>query len=140
MAYDEGLAERIREFLADEGGVVEKRMFGGLCFLIRGNMCLGIVKDELMVRAGPESCDALLRLPHARKMDFTGRPMKGFLFVGTDGLESDRDLSGWISHGVSYAKSLPAKGESPPDTERPASGRGAGRRRQPEAPRHRTRG
>ena len=109
MAYDEGLAERTRDLLADEAGVSEKRMFGGLCFLLRGNMCVGIVKDTLMVRAGPDAYEALLKLPHARKMDFTGRPMKGMLFVGADGLSGDCALAGWVSHGVSYAKSLPAK-------------------------------
>ena len=112
MAYDEGLAERIRDLLADEAGVTEKRMFGGLCFLQGGNMCVGIVKDELMVRVGPHAYEALLKVPHARKMDFTGRPMKGMLFVGADGLMADRDLTGWVSHGVSYAKSLPAKARS----------------------------
>jgi hypothetical protein len=109
MAYDEGLAERIRDLLVDEAGVTEKRMFGGLCFLLHGNMCVGVVKDELMVRAGPEAYEPLLELPHARKMDFTGRPMKGLLFVGADGVLADRDLASWVSHGVSYAKSLPAK-------------------------------
>jgi hypothetical protein len=109
VAYDEGLAERIRDLMADEAGVTEKRMFGGLCFLLRGNMCVGVVKDELMVRAGPDAYETLLRLPHARKMDLTGRPMKGLLFVGADGLLADRDLAGWVSHGMSYAKSLPAK-------------------------------
>ena len=109
MAYDEGLAERIRDLLADETGVTEKRMFGGLCFLLRGNMCVGVVKDELMVRAGPDAYETLLMLPHARKMDFTGRPMKGMLFVGADGVLADRDLASWLSRGVSFARSLPAK-------------------------------
>jgi hypothetical protein len=109
VAYDEGLAERVRDLLADETGVAEKRMFGGLCFLLRGNMCVGVVKDELMVRAGPDAYEALLKAPHARKMDFTGRPMKGLLFVRAEGVLADRDLAGWVSHGVSFAKSLPAK-------------------------------
>jgi hypothetical protein len=109
VAYDEGLAERIRDLLADEADVTEKRMFGGLWFLLRGNMCVGVVKDELMVRTGPDAYETLLNLPHARKMDFTGRPMKGLLFVGVDGLLADRDLASWVSHGVSYARSLPAK-------------------------------
>jgi TfoX/Sxy family transcriptional regulator of competence genes len=109
VAYDEGLAERIRDLLADEAGVAEKRMFGGLCFLLHGNMCLGVVKDELMVRAGPDAYESLLELPHARKMDFTGRPMKGMPFVGADGVLTDRDLASWVSRGVSFARSLPAK-------------------------------
>jgi hypothetical protein len=109
VAYDEGLAERVRDLLADEAGVTEKRMFGGLCFLLGGNMCVGVVRDELMVRTGPDAYEALLELPHARKMDFTGRPMRGLLFVGADGVLADRELAGWVSHGTSYAKSLPAK-------------------------------
>jgi hypothetical protein len=109
MAYDEGLAERIRGLLADEAGVSEKRMFGGLCFLLRGNMCLGVVKDELMVRVGSDAYDALLGQAHARRMDFTGRPMKGFVFVEPPGIESDADLQRWVGHGVSFAGSLPRK-------------------------------
>jgi TfoX/Sxy family transcriptional regulator of competence genes len=109
MAYDEGLAERVRGILTDEAGVAEKRMFGGLAFLLRGNMCVGVVKDELMVRVGPQGYDDLVRQPHARQMDFTGRPMKGLLFVDPDGLEADADLQRWVGHGVIFAKSLPKK-------------------------------
>jgi len=109
MAYDEGLAERIREILADEAGLSEKRMFGGLTFLLHGNMCVGVVKDELMVRAGPQAYDELVRQAHARAMDFTGKRMKGFLFVESEGLESDRDLQRWVKHGVAFARSLPKK-------------------------------
>ncbi len=78
-AYDEGLAERIRGVLDERKDVSERRMFGGLAFLVRGHMSVGIVKDRVMVRVGPEVYDRLLEEPHARKMDFTGRPMKGFL-------------------------------------------------------------
>jgi TfoX/Sxy family transcriptional regulator of competence genes len=109
MAYDEGLAERIRGVLDDREGVVEKKMFGGVAFMMRGHMCVGIVKDELMVRVGPEAYDALVRQPHARTMDFTGRPMKGLLFVAAEGLERDSDLERWVEHGLGYAASLPAK-------------------------------
>jgi hypothetical protein len=109
MPYDEGLAERIRELLADERGVCEKRMFGGLAFLLNGNMSVGVVKDNLMVRAGPDAYETLVGKRHARKMDFTGRPMKGFVYVGPEGFESDADLRRWINHGVSYARSLPGK-------------------------------
>ena len=109
MAYDEGLAERIRGILSDEPGVAEKRMFGGLAFLLRGNMCVGVVKDELMVRVGPHRYEELIREPHARRMDFTGRPMKGLLFVEPDGLEADPDLERWVRHGVAFATSLPKK-------------------------------
>ena len=109
MAYDEGLAERIRGLLEDRGKVTERRMFGGLAFLLRGNMTVGIVNDELMVRVGPATYDAALRQPHARAMDFTGRPMKGFIFVSPEGLESDTDLARWVERGVTYGASLPAK-------------------------------
>ena len=109
MAYDEGLAERVRGILADEAGLSEKRMFGGLAFLLGGNMSVGVVKDELMIRVGKLAYDNLIGQPHARKMDFTGRPMKGFIFVGGDGLEEDADLKRWVDHGVSFARSLPKK-------------------------------
>ena len=77
--------------------------------MIRGHMAVGIVKDKLMVRVGPEAHDKLVRQPHARPMDFTGRPMKGFLYVASPGLEPDADLERWVGHGVNYAVSLPAK-------------------------------
>jgi len=109
MPYDEGLAQRVREFLADEPGLSEKRMFGGLAFLLKGNMCVGIVKDELMVRVGPDAYRDLLHQPSARKMDFTGKPMKGFVFVEPEGFESDADLRRWVGHGLAYASALPAK-------------------------------
>ena len=109
MAYDEGLAERIRGILEELGRVSERRMFGGLAFLMRGHMTVGIVKDELMVRVGPETHDQAVREPYARAMDFTGRPMKGFVFVSSPGLESDTDLQRWVERSVSYTASLPAK-------------------------------
>jgi hypothetical protein len=84
-------------------------MFGGVAFLIRSNMCVGVVGDELMVRVGPDAYDEAVRQPHARKMDFTGRPMKGFVFVGVEGFELDADLRRWVAHGVEFAASLPAK-------------------------------
>jgi len=109
MVYDEGLAERLRGILEDRGRASEKRMFGGLAFLSRGNMVVGIVKDELMVRVGPERHSQLAREPHARAMDFTGRPMKGFLFVSSEGLESDAELERWVERALAYGASLPAK-------------------------------
>jgi hypothetical protein len=77
---------------------------------MRGHMTVGIVKDELMVRVGPETYPQVVREPHARAMDFTGRPMKGFVFVSPQGLESDADLQRWVERGIEYAASLPAKG------------------------------
>jgi len=84
-------------------------MFGGLAFLLGGNMSIGVMKGELMVRVGPEAHEAALGQPHARKMDFTGRAMKGFVYVGLAGFESDDDLRAWIERGVAFAGSLPPK-------------------------------
>jgi TfoX/Sxy family transcriptional regulator of competence genes len=109
MAYDEVLAERIRSVLADEAGVSEKRMFGGLAFLVHGNMCVGVVSDDLMVRVGPEAYDELIRQPHAREMDFTGRPMRGFLYVGAEGVEADAELKRWAGYGLAFTRALPKK-------------------------------
>jgi len=109
MAYDEGLAQRIRKLLEDRDEVVERRMFGGLAFLWRGNLCVGVVKEALMVRVGPAAHDEALSRPHARPMDFTGRPMKGLVYVAAPGLESDRALRAWLERGVGFAASLPAK-------------------------------
>ena len=109
MSYDEGLAERIRDSLEDESDISERNMFGGLAFLLRGNMCVGVVGDELMVRVGPDAYGEAVRQPNARKMDFTGRPMKGFVYVGSEGIESDADLRHWVDRGIKFACSLPAK-------------------------------
>ena len=84
-------------------------MFGGLAFLLGGHMCVGVVGDELMVRVGPHAHEEALRQPHARKMDFTGRPMKGFVYVGREGFESDAGLRRWVARGADFAASLPAK-------------------------------
>jgi hypothetical protein len=89
--------------------VSEKRMFGGIAFLVRGHMSVGIVQDKLMVRVGPDSYERVLRERHARRMDFTGRPMKGFVYVVADGYERDADLQRWVDLGVGYVTSLPAK-------------------------------
>ena len=109
MAYDEGLAHRLRELFEEEPAVTEKKMFGGLCFLYAGNMCCGIVGDELMLRVGPDAYEACLALPHAREMDFTGRAMRGMLYVGVDGFAEDDELEAWVGHGLAFARSLPAK-------------------------------
>jgi TfoX/Sxy family transcriptional regulator of competence genes len=134
MAYDEGLAERIRGVLDEQPGVSEKRMFGGVAFLVKGHMSVGIVQDKLMVRVGRESYDRVLKERHARRMDFTGRPMKGFVYVVPSGYETDADLQRWVHLGVSYVASLPPKpsgGTSRPASKRMAPARpgGATRRR-----------
>lgn len=112
MAYDEALAERVRRVLDDRAGMSEKKMFGGIAFMVRGHMSVGVVKDDLMVRVGPEAYDELVQQPHARRMDFTGKPMKGFIYVASVGLNTDADLQRWVGHGLKYAASLPAKGPS----------------------------
>ncbi len=109
MAYDEGLAQRIREMLEDRPGASEKRMFGGLCFLIHGNMVAGVVGSELMVRVGAEAYDEALAHPDAREMDFTGRALRGMVYVAEDGIAEDADLRAWLERGLRYAESLPPK-------------------------------
>ena len=109
MAYDEGLAQRIREHLERREDVNERKMFGGLAFMLGGNMCCGVVGDKLMVRVGPDGYADALAQPDAREMDFTGRPMRGMVYVGTAGIAEDRDLAGWIERGVTLAAKLPAK-------------------------------
>ncbi len=109
MAYDEGLAQRIRELLDEHSDVTERKMFGGLAFLLCGNMCCGVVGDRLMVRVGPEAYEEALAQPHAREMDFTGRAMKGLVFVEAAGVEADEGLRRWTARGVAYAQSLPSK-------------------------------
>ncbi len=106
MAYDEALADRVRRLLEDHADVTEKRMFGGLSFLLAGKMCCGIIKDDLMVRVGPDGHEEALEDPHARPMDFTGRPMRGFIYVGPDGLSTEEALARWVDRGVAYAESI----------------------------------
>ena len=109
MAFDERLAERIRGTLGRRKGVVEKRMFGGVAFLLNGNMCVGVHKTELMVRLAPEETDAALSQPHTHRFDLTGRPMKGWILVKPAGLKTDATLSKWVQIAAKYAASLPAK-------------------------------
>jgi TfoX/Sxy family transcriptional regulator of competence genes len=106
MAYDEALADRIRRALGPRPGVDEKKMFGGLAFLLEGKMFCGIVGDDLMVRVGPEGHDDALRRPHVRPMDFTGRPMKGYVYVAPAGCKSDRALADWVDRGARFAATL----------------------------------
>ena len=114
MAYDETLAERIRRSLLTHPDVAEKKMFGGLAFLHKGKMFCGIVKDDLMVRVGPEKHDNALALPHARPMDFTGRPMKGYVFVAPAGCRTGATLGKWIQRGADFVDTLPERGAPRP--------------------------
>lgn len=110
MAYDEQLAERIRGVLVPFAEVAERKMFGGVAFLLGGHMCCGVVGDELVVRVGGESYEAALGEPHVREMDFTGRPLRGFIYVGAEGLVSDGDLRAWVERGARHAAGLGAGG------------------------------
>ena len=111
MAYDEDLANRIRELIATEPGLTEMRMFGGLAFLIGGNMSVGVSgQGGLMVRADPEETDALLDEPHAQPFVMRGRAMRGWLRVDEEGLRTQEQLEPWVRRGVAYARSLPPKG------------------------------
>lgn len=109
MAYDEVVAHRIRAALAAQSGVTEKKMFGGLAFMVSGHMCCGIGKGDLMVRVGPDRYEEALAQPHAREMDFTGRPMKGMVYVDAAGYERDEDLQAWVDRGLAFVTSLPPK-------------------------------
>ncbi|MFI6662469.1 TfoX/Sxy family protein [Streptomyces sp. NPDC050523] len=109
MAYDEGLAERIRERLGTDPGITEKRMFGGIAFLHRGNMAVGVTGDDLMVRVGPDATDEALARPGARAFDMTGRPMRGWVLVESSAVAEDKVLGEWIDEGDAFAASLPPK-------------------------------
>lgn len=109
MAYDDGLAQRIREQLQDYPNVEEKKMFGGLCFMVSRHMCCGIVGDKLMARVGPGQYEEKLKKEHAATMDFTGKPMKGMLYVESEGVQSDKDLREWIDTCLNFIQTLPPK-------------------------------
>jgi TfoX/Sxy family transcriptional regulator of competence genes len=109
MAYDEELALRVRNGLAEYPSIEEKKMFGGLAFMLRGHMCIGVVDDELMVRVGPDAYEKALSKPHAREMDFTGKPLNGFVYVGRAGVKTPADLRDWIRQGTQFVLGLPPK-------------------------------
>jgi TfoX/Sxy family transcriptional regulator of competence genes len=107
MAYSEELATKVRTALkAHKNNLEEKKMMGGLTFMLNGKMCCGILKDDLMLRISPEQYEDALKRPHAREMDFTGRPMKGFVFVAPRGYESAKDLKYWVNLAVDYNEIL----------------------------------
>jgi TfoX/Sxy family transcriptional regulator of competence genes len=109
MAYDEILAQRVRAELSQVPGLIEKKMFGGLGFLVDGNMACGVNGSDLIVRISPESYEAALARPGARPFDMTGRPMKGWILVEPTGVRSAGDLKRWVEQGVAFAQSLPPK-------------------------------
>ena len=108
MAYDERLAERVRGVLPDPGAVREQKMFGGLAFMVGGHMFCGVLKDELMLRLGPDGAEQALARPHVRPMDFTGRPMKSMVLIGRDGLKGAA-LRRWVDNALAFVHDLPPK-------------------------------
>jgi len=109
MAYDEKLADRVRDVLTTEDGVTERKMFGGLAFMVRGHMACGIVGEDLMLRLGADGAERALGRPHVRPMDFTGRPMTGMVFVGPEGLRGAA-LRPWVGKALGFVETLPPKG------------------------------
>jgi len=109
MAYDEGLAERVRMEMERYTGCIEKKMFGGIGFLVGGNMACGVHGEDLIVRVGPDEYENALKERHTKEFDLTGRPMKGWIVVKPEGYESSKDLSLWVEQGVRFAQSLPEK-------------------------------
>jgi TfoX/Sxy family transcriptional regulator of competence genes len=110
MAYDEDLADRLRELLADEDAVTEKKMFGGLAFLLHGNMAVSASRNGgLLVRIDPADTEAALARPHVARMDMGGRTMDGWITVAPDALKTKRELAAWVERGVAFAKALPPK-------------------------------
>jgi len=110
MPFDEQLADRVRRVLAARRDVEEERMFGGLAFMVGGKMACGLVGDTLMVRVGPDDSERLLEEPHVRPMDFTGRPMRGFLYVDPAGIETPRTLQAWVDRATRFVDALPESG------------------------------
>lgn len=114
MAYDEKLADRIRQAVGPRADVTEKKMFGGLAFLLDGRMFCGIVKDDLMVRVGPERYEDALAETHVRPMDFTGRPMNGYVYVGNGGTRTEKAIKKWVDRGAAFVATLDARGTKKP--------------------------
>jgi len=109
MSYDEKLSERLRAALKGTKGLAERKMFGGLCFTVDGHMVCGVVDDKLMLRVGPEQHEAVLKLKHARPMDFTGKPMKGMVYVASEGCTTAAKVKPWVKRALDFVKTLPPK-------------------------------
>lgn len=135
MAYDERLASRVRRALARRCAVEERAMFGGLAFMVRGHMCCGLVQDKLMVRIDPNAYEQLLSEPGVRPMDFTGRPMRGFLYVTGPGIATPSALNGWLSKALDFAESRPPKSKPSREMLRGMASKRPTKRSQPSAAR-----
>jgi len=109
MAYSQLLAGRVRDVVGGDRRIGEKKMFGGVCFLLNGNMLVGVWKDWLIVRLGPAAGAEALREPYVKEFDVTGKPMRGWVMVEPEGLERDDQLQGWIDRAMQFVKTLPAK-------------------------------
>lgn len=109
MSYDVDLFDRISTLLKPTRGIEAKKMFGGICFMHRGNMLCGVDKSRLMVRVGADQYDVVLKMKHAQVMDITGKPMKGFIFVNEAGYKTDKALEAWLDLGLNFTASLPRK-------------------------------
>jgi TfoX/Sxy family transcriptional regulator of competence genes len=109
MAYSEALAERVRQGLARRKGIEEKKMFGGIGFLLHSNMLLGVWKESLIVRLDPEQTEATLREPHVGEFNIAGRSMMGWVLVAPEGIEHDDQVNDWIERALKFVKKLPAK-------------------------------
>jgi hypothetical protein len=110
VAYDEQLADRVRDVLGDRKGLSERKMFGGIGFMIDGNVACGVIEEDLIVRLDPDDAEKALEEDHVRIFDFTGRPMKGWIFVGPGATGSDEGLASWVEAGADHAATLPPKG------------------------------
>ena len=109
MAYDLGMAQRIRDLLGERPGLAEKKMFGGLAFMLHGHMFIGLAGEKLMARVGPQAYPQALKMKHVREMDFTGRPMTGYVFIDDKGVEADADLEYWVNQCAGFVATLPVK-------------------------------
>src|SRR6187431_1706738 len=126
MPYNEALAERVRAVVATRDGYSERKMFGGLCFMLHGNMFAGVVRDDLMLRVGKDAFNAALKRPATRPMDFTGRPMNNMIYVAPPGCATDESLQGWLDDALTFVETIPPKAAR---TSSPPRGRRGGRGR-----------
>jgi TfoX/Sxy family transcriptional regulator of competence genes len=128
MSHDEKLAAKVAGMLSRKKGVESKNMFGGVTWILAGNMFCGVVRDDLIARVGTDRYDEAIRVPHVRPMDFTGRPMKGYVFVGPGGLKTDAELRRWVDQSFEYVQTLPARDPNakPPPPPGPPMKKGRG--------------